>query len=89
MAYGYNDGDQRPQSVRLASRTTPTPRSTSDNGNQQRPQEQPGASSRQQSRTVQQSDRVSTSTRQRQTDISQPRRYDRRKTDYYVKRSFS
>ncbi len=89
MAYGYNDGDQRPQSVRLAGRTTPTPRSTSDNGNQQRPQEQPGASSRQQSRTVQQSDRVSTSTRQRQTDISQPRRYDRRKTDYYVKRSFS
>lgn len=42
MAYGYNDGDQRPQSVRLAGRTTPTPRSTSDNGNQQRPQEQPG-----------------------------------------------
>lgn len=89
MAYGYNDGDQRPQSVRLAGRTTPTPRSTSDNGNQQRPQEQPGASSRQQSRTVQQSDRVSTSARQRQTDTSQPRRYDRRKTDYYVKRSFS
>ena len=89
MAYGYNDGDQRPQSVRLAGRTTPTPRSTSDNDNPQRPQEQPGASSRQQSRTVQQSDRVSTSTRQRQTDTSQPRRYDRRKTDYYVKRSFS
>lgn len=62
MAYGYNDGDQRPQSVRLAGRTTPTPRSTSDNDNPQRPQEQPGASSRQQSRTVQQSDRVSTST---------------------------
>lgn len=89
MAYGYNDGDQRPQSVRLAGRTTPTPRSTSDNDNPQRPQEQPGASSRQQSRTVQQPDRVSTSTRQRQTDTSQPRRYDRRKTDYYVKRSFS
>lgn len=89
MAYGYNDGDQRPQSVRLAGRTTPTPRSTSDNDNPQRPQEQLGASSRQQSRTVQQSDRVSTSTRQRQTDTSQPRRYDRHKTDYYVKRSFS
>lgn len=89
MAYGYNDGDQRPQSVRLAGRTTPTPRSTSDNGNQQRPQEQPGASSRQQSRTAQQSDRVSTSTRQRQTDTSQPRRYDCRTTDHYVKRSFS
>ena len=89
MAYGYNDGDQRPQSVRLAGRTTPTPRSTSDNDSPQRPQEQLGASSRQQSRTVQQSDRMSTSTRQRQTDTSQPRRYDRRKTDYYVKRSFS
>lgn len=89
MAYGYNDGDQRPQSVRLAGRTTPTPRSTSDNDNPQRPQEQLGASSRQQSRTVQQSDRMSTSTRQRQTNTSQPRRYDRRKTDYYVKRSFS
>lgn len=89
MAYGYNDGDQRPQSVRLAGRTMPTPRSTSDNDNPQRPQEQLGASSRQQSRTVQQSDRVSTSTRQRQTDTSQPRRYDRHKTDYYVKRSFS
>ena len=88
MAYGYNDGDQRPQSVRLAGRTTPTPRSTSDNDSPQF-KEQPGASSRQQSRTVQQSDRVSTSTRQRQTDTSQPRRYDRRKTDYYVKRSFS
>ena len=68
MAYGYNDGDQRPQSVRLAGRTTPTPRSTSDNDSPQRPQEQLGASSRQQSRTVQQSDRMSTSTRQRQTD---------------------
>lgn len=89
MAYGYNDGDQRPQSVRLAGRTMPTPRSTSDNDNPQRPQEQLGASSRQQSRTVQQSDRVSTSTRQRPTDTSQPRRYDRHKTDYYVKRSFS
>ena len=29
MAYGYNDGDQRRQSVRLADRTTPTPRSSS------------------------------------------------------------
>lgn len=29
MAYGYNDGDQRRQSVRLAGRTTPTPRSSS------------------------------------------------------------
>lgn len=29
MAYGFNDGDQRRQSVRLAGRTTPTPRSSS------------------------------------------------------------
>lgn len=28
MAYGFNDGDQRRQSVRLAGRTTPTPRSS-------------------------------------------------------------
>ncbi len=42
MAYGYNDGDQRPQSVRLAGRTTPTPRSTSDNDNPQRPKSSPG-----------------------------------------------
>lgn len=89
MAYGYNDGDQRPQSVRLAGRTTPTPRSTSDNDSPQPPQEQLGASLRQQSRTVQQPGRASTSARQRQTDSSQPRRYDHRKTDYYVKRSFS
>ena len=50
MAYGYNDGDQRPQSVRLAGRTTPTPRNTSATANSQRPLEPPGASSRQQSR---------------------------------------
>lgn len=29
MAYGFNDGDQRRQSVRLAGRTAPTPRSSS------------------------------------------------------------
>ena len=89
MAYGYSDDDRRPQSVRLAGRTTPTPRSTSDNDSPQRPQEQLGASSRQQSRTAQQSCRASTSTHQRQTDSSQPHRYDHRKTDYYVRRSFS
>lgn len=42
MAYGYNDGDQRPQSVRLAGRTTPTPRSTSDNDDPQCPKGSPG-----------------------------------------------
>ena len=89
MAYGYSDDDRRPQSVRLAGRTTPTPRSTSGNDSPQRPQERPGASSRQQSGTVKQPSNVSAGTRQRQADASQPRRYDRRKTDYYVKRSFS
>lgn len=89
MAYGYNDGDQRPQSVRLAGRTMPTPRSTSDNDNPQRPQEQLGASSRQQSGAAKQPSNVNAAARQRQADASQPRRYDRRKTDYYVKRSFS
>lgn len=89
MAYGYSDDDRRPQSVRLAGRTTPTPRSTSDNGSPQRPQERPGASSRQQSGAAKQSSDVNTGTRQRQADASRPRRYDRRKTNYYVKRSFS
>lgn len=78
MAYGYNDGDQRPQSVRLAGRTTPTPRSTSDNDNPQRPKSSPGL--------LRGSKAVPCSS---QTDTLQPRRYDRRKTDYYVKRSFS
>lgn len=89
MAYGYSDDDRRPQSVRLAGRTTPTPRSTSGNDSLQRPQERPGASSRQQSGAAKQPSNVSTGTRQPQTDASQPRRHDRRKTDYYVKRSFS
>lgn len=89
MAYGYSDDDRRPQSVRLAGRTTPTPRSTSDNGSPQRPQEQPGASSRQQSGAAKQPSNVNAAARQRQADASQPRRYDHRKTDYYVKRSFS
>lgn len=42
MAYGYNDGDQRPQSVRLAGRTTPTPRSTSDNDTRSAPKSNSG-----------------------------------------------
>lgn len=42
MAYGYNDGDQRPQSVRLAGRTTSTPKITSDNDNPQRPKSSSG-----------------------------------------------
>ena len=89
MAYGYSDDNRRPQSVRLAGRATSTPRSTSDNGSPQRPQERPGASSQQRNGAAKQPSNVSAGTRQRQADVSQPRRYDRRKTDYYVKRSFS
>lgn len=61
MAYGYNDGDQRRQSVRLAGRTTPTPRSATSS-NPQRPQEQPRPSSRQQASRTRQSGRLSTGT---------------------------
>ena len=85
MAYGYNDGDQRPQSVRLAGRTTPTPRSTSDNDNPQRPQEQLAATKPYRA-AVRPREYEHTPTPDRHIA---PRRYDRRKTDYYVKRSFS
>ena len=61
MAYGYNDGDQRRQSVRLAGRTTPTPRRATSS-NPQRPQEQPRPSSRQQTSSTRQSGRPSTGT---------------------------
>lgn len=61
MAYGYNDGDQRRQSVRLAGRTTPTPRRATSS-NPQRPQEQPRPSSRQQTSRARQSGRPSTAT---------------------------
>lgn len=89
MAYGYNDGDQRPQSVRLAGRTTPTPRSTSDNDNPQAPPRAARgffAATKPYRAAVRPREYEHT---QRQTDTSQPRRYDRHKTDYYVKRSFS
>lgn len=61
MAYGYNDGDQRRQSVRLAGRTTPTPRSAT-RSNPQCPQEQPRTSSRQQTSRTRQSGRPSMGT---------------------------
>lgn len=61
MAYGYNDGDQRRQSVRLAGRTAPTPRSATSS-NPQRPQEQPRPSSRQQTSRTRQSGRPSMDT---------------------------
>lgn len=55
MAYGFNDGDQRRQNVRLAGRTTPTPRSSSSSttANSQYPsssQQQPRPTPRQNTR---------------------------------------
>lgn len=100
MAYGYNDGDQRPQSVRLAGRTTPTPRSATSS-NPQRPQEQPRPSSRQQTNRTRQSGRPSTGTsaqqdsrlgartRQRQAEVPQLRRNGARQPGSHINRFFS
>lgn len=100
MAYGYNDGDQRRQSVRLAGRTTPTPRSATSS-NPQRPQEQPGPSSRQQTNRTRQSGRPSTGTsaqqdsrlgartRQRQAEVPQLRRNGARQPGSHINRFFS
>lgn len=89
MAYGYNDGDQRPQSVRLAGRTTPTPRSTSDNDSPQRPPRAARgffAATKPYRAAVRPREYEHTPTPDRHIAAT---RYDRRKTDYYVKRSFS
>lgn len=100
MAYGYNDGDQRRQSVRLAGRTTPTPRSATSS-NPQRPQEQPRPSSRQQTNRTRQSGRPSTGTsaqqdsrlgartRQRQAEVPQLRRNGARQPGSHINRFFS
>lgn len=100
MAYGYNDGDQRRQSVRLAGRTTPTPRSATSS-NPQRPQEQPRPSSRQQTSRTRQSGRPSTGTsaqqdsrlgartRQRQAEVPQLRRNGARQPGIHINRFFS
>ena len=100
MAYGYNDGDQRRQSVRLAGRTTPMPRSATSS-NPQRPQEQPGPSSRQQTNRTRQSGRPSTGTsaqqdsrlgartRQRQAEVPQLRRNGARQPGIHINRFFS
>ena len=100
MAYGYNDGDQRRQSVRLAGRTTPTPRSATSS-NPQRPQEQPRPSSRQQASRTRQSGRLSTGTsaqqdsrlgartRQRQAEVPQLRRNGARQPGIHINRFFS
>ena len=88
MAYGYNDGDQRRQSVRLAGRTTPTPGGV-PSGDPQRSQEQFGASSRQYTDDPRQGDRPGTGTRRRQADVSQLRHNGRRQPGIFVRRSFS
>lgn len=88
MAYGYNDGDQRRQSVRLAGRTTPTPGGV-PSGDPQRSQEQFGASSRQYTDDPRQGDRPGTGARRRQADVSQLRHNGRRQPGIFVRRSFS
>lgn len=88
MAYGYNDGDQRRQSVRLAGRTTPTPRSV-PSGDPQRSQEQFGASSRQYASGPRQGDRPGTGTRRRQSDVSQLRHNGRRQSAAHINHFFS
>lgn len=100
MAYGYNDGDQRRQSVRLAGRTTPTPRSATSS-NPQRPQEQPRTSSRQQTSRTRQSGRPSTDTstqqdrrlgartRQRQAEVAQLSHNGARQPGIHISRFFS
>lgn len=88
MAYGYNDGDQRRQSVRLAGRTTPTPGGV-PSGDPQRSQEQFGASSRQYTDDPRQGDRPGTGTRRRQANVSQLRHNGRRQPGIFVRRSFS
>lgn len=88
MAYGFNDGDQRRRSVRLAGRTTPTPGSV-PSGDPQRSQEQLGASSRQHAGSPRQGDRPDTGTRRRQADVSQLRHNGRRQSAAHINHFFS
>ena len=92
MAYGYNDGDQRRQSVRLAGRTTPTPRRATSS-NPQRPQEQPRPSSRQQTSRARPQVRSKIAawarTRQRQAEVPQLRRNGARQPGIHINRFFS
>lgn len=73
MAYGFNDGDQRRQNVRLAGRTTPTPRSSSSSttANSQYP-----SSSQQQPRPTPQQNTRGPATREQAAD-SATRKRDR------------
>lgn len=88
MAYGFNDGDQRRRSVRLAGRTTPTPGSV-PSGDPQRSQEQLGASSRQHAGSPRQGDHPDTGTRRRQADVSQLRHNGRRQSAAHINHFFS
>lgn len=91
MAYGYNDGDQRRQSVRLAGRTTPASRSVSDNDgpqNPQRPQDHP-SSPMPQNASTRQADRPCSGTRQRRAEVPRRQKNDRQKSDNHISRFFS
>lgn len=72
MAYGFNDGDQRRQSVRLAGRTAPTPRSSSSSAAAS--SQYPGGSQRQPRPTPRRN--TGGSTAQKQTGSAEPRRRD-------------
>ena len=72
MAYGFNDGDQRRQSVRLAGRTAPTPRSSSSSAAAS--SQYPGGSQRQPRPTPRRN--TGGSTAQKQTGSAEPRRHD-------------
>lgn len=93
MAYGYNDGE-RQRNVRLAGRTTPTPKSASDDSGlqdpqpSQRSQERP-SSSRPQGASARQTDHPHPGTRQRRAEASRQRKSDRRKPNNHINRSFS
>ena len=71
MAYGFNDGDQRRQSVRLAGRTTPTPRSSSSSATGS---QYTGGSQRQPRPTPRRN--TGSSTAQKQTGSAATRRRD-------------
>ena len=72
MAYGFNDGDQRRQSVRLAGRTTPTPGSSSSSAAAS--SQYPGGSQRQPRPTPRRN--TGGSTAQKQTGSAETRRRD-------------
>lgn len=72
MAYGFNDGDQRRQSVRLAGRTAPTPRSSSSSAAAS--SQYPGGSQRQPRPTPRR--KTGGSTAQKQTGSAETRRRD-------------